>query len=344
MIQCTHMHTSSIEKNFFFALLLAVVFFVIAIFYPFLTVVILAGAFSVVLNPVYIWIKKYIARGISWIASTLTVLLFLIVLCGPLFFIGTVVFNQAQNAYSNLVSSGGTNTFMSMVDKSINTITPSGFTFDVQSKISDVLSFLSRNVTGLFTYTLKTILMFILMIFTMFYLLKDGRQWKKSLLALSPLSENNTEEIFSKLTSSINRILKGSFFIAIIQGISVGIGFWVFHVPNPALWGLAAGMASFIPTIGTSIISIPAILFLFFTGMHPQALGLLIWSVVLVGVVDNALAPYVISKNTEISSLFILFSILGGVTLMGPVGVLIGPLALSLLYCLISIYRKESNI
>jgi predicted PurR-regulated permease PerM len=75
--------------------------------------------------------------------------------------------------------------------------------------------------------------------------------------------------------------------------------------------------------------------------MHFQALGLLIWSVIIVGTIDNILSPYIISKDTEIPSLFILFAILGGVSLLGPLGILIGPLVLSLLYSLVSIYKRE---
>ena len=114
----------------------------------------------------------------------------------------------------------------------------------------------------------------------------------------------------------------------------------IFGIPNAIIWAVVASISSFIPTVGTSIVAIPAILFLFLTGMKLQALGLLIWSIIIVGTVDNILSPYIISRDTEIPSLFILFSILGAVSLMGPLGILIGPLVLSLLYSLISIYKK----
>ena len=161
------------------------------------------------------------------------------------------------------------------------------------------------------------------------------------MINIFPLSNKNTGEILSKLKKSINRIFKGSFIIAIIQAFLAWIGFTIFGIPNAIIWAVVAGIASFIPSIGTSIVTIPAVLFLFFTGMQLQALGLLIWSAIIVGTVDNILTPYIISKDTDISSLFVLFSILGGVSLMGPLGILIGPLVLSLLYSLVSIYKKE---
>jgi predicted PurR-regulated permease PerM len=313
-----------------------------AILYPFLTMVILAGAFAVVLTPVYLWMRRKVARGIPWLASALTVATFLIIMCIPLFFVGSVVFEQAQNAYQFIVENNtNTNTIVSRLDISINKVMPNGFVFDTSAKVHEIGVFLSNNIARFFTSTFNSILMFILMVLTIFYLLKDGDHWKKSLMNISPLSENHMLEILSKLKSAINRILRGSFLIAIIQGVLISVGFTIFGVPSAALWGVVAGVASFIPTFGTSIVSIPAILFLFFSDMRTEALGLLIWSGVLIGLIDNALSPYFISKNTEIPSLFILFSILGGISLMGPLGVLIGPLVLSLLYSLVSIYRKE---
>lgn len=338
------MKTVSIEKYFLFILLTVAIIFVLAIFYPFLTVVILSAAFAVVLTPLYLFMKRRVTRGVSWMASLITVVIFVIALCGPLFIIGKIVFNQTQDAYTSLVQTENTSTLIKKIDTSINKVVPTGFTFDTHAKVASIASYLSSNVASFFASTFRTIVLFTLMILTLFYLLKDGAEWKRNLILLCPLSEENTNEILAKLDNAINRILKGSFLIAIVQGILVSIGLVVFGIPNAALWGVIAGIASFIPTLGTSVVTIPAILFLFVTGLPIHAVGLLAWSIILVGLVDNLLSPYVISKNTEIPSLFILFSILGGISLMGPVGVLIGPLALSLLYSLIAIYRKETTL
>lgn len=339
------MHTTPvIEKYFLFVLLGIVIILALAIFYPFLTMVILAAAFAVILTPLYLWIKKKITRGIAWIASVLTVLIFLVGLCVPIFLIGTMVFNQTQDVFQSITANGSSTPSLRSIDVSINKFLPDGFTFDTHEKINELFSSITNNVSGFFASTFRTIIMFTLMILTLFYLLKDGLVWRKTLTQLVPLSKRNIDEILSKLSLTINRIIKGSFFIAIVQGLLTGVGFAVFGVPNPALWGVVAGMASFIPTVGTSLVSVPAMAFLFLSGMEAQAIGLLIWSMVLVGTIDNFLTPYVISKDTEIPSLFILFSILGGISLMGPVGLLIGPLVLSLLYSLISIYKKEAGL
>jgi predicted PurR-regulated permease PerM len=334
------MQTNSTEKYFLFILLLITIVLTLIIFYPFLTIFILSAAFAVVLSPIYLFIKNHLVKNISWLASVITVILFILCLCIPLFFVGKAIFNQTQDMYYNVVSSGASNHIIESINSSVNRLLPIGFDFDVHSKITELMSSLTGNLANFFTSTLNSILMFTVMILALFYLLKDGEKWKKGFINIFPLKDEDTNEILINLKNSINRIFKGSFIIAIAQGILAWIGFMIFGIPNPIIWAVVAGIASFVPTIGTSIVSVPAILFLFFTGMQLQALGLLAWSIILIGAIDNLLNPYIISKDTEIPSLFILFSILGGVSFIGPLGILIGPLVLSLLYSLISIYKK----
>ncbi|MFA6251020.1 MAG: AI-2E family transporter [Candidatus Paceibacterota bacterium] len=335
------MQITSTERYFLFILLLIAVVLTILIFYPFLAIIILSAAFAVVLGPVYRWIKKHIVRDIAWLASLITVILFLACLCVPLFFVGKAVFNQTQNIYQNIMVAGNSNQFVSSIDSYINKQLPEGFNFDVHTKVTEMISSLTNNLANVFKSTLNSILMFFLMVFALFYLLKDGRKWRNGFVNIFPLSDDNTNEILDNLKKSINRIFKGSFIIAIAQGVLAWVGFTIFGVPNAIIWAVVAGIASFVPTIGTSIVTVPAMLFLFFTGMQLQALGLLIWSAILVGTIDNVLSPYIIAKDTPIPSLFILFAILGGVALIGPLGILIGPLILSLLYSLVSIYKKQ---
>ncbi|ETB63891.1 TPA: AI-2E family transporter [Candidatus Nomurabacteria bacterium] len=335
------MQTTQTERHFIFTLLIIVLILTVAILFPFLTVIILSAAFAVVLSPLYKWIKKYITRGISWLASLLTILIFLIGLCVPLFFVGKAVFIQSEEAYYSIVADGSADKFINSLDSSINNLLPEGIYFDTGTKVMNFVGSLSDNIASIFSSTFNSIIMFTIMIFALFYILKDGEVWKKGVISILPLSNENSHKILASLSGSINRVLKGSFVIAIAQGLLAWIGFTIFGVPNAAIWAVIAGIASFIPTFGTSIVSIPAMIYLFATGMQIQALGLLLWSLLLIGTIDNILAPYIISKNTEIPSLFILFSILGGISLMGPVGILIGPLVIGLLYSLVSIYKTE---
>ena len=333
------MEPKIIEKYFFFGLLLATFVFAFFIFRPFWIVLILGISFSVVLYPIYKWLNK---RHLpNWLAALLTLFFFIIVLCIPLFSVGSIVFNQSQNLYHSFIGNGNVTPFLSSIGNKINEFLPNGVSFDINDKISSFISFLTNNVATIFSTTISALFSFILLLLTIFYFLKDGESWKETALRLSPLSKVADEKILTKLYQTINGVLRGYLLIALIQGILMGIGLTIFRVPNPAIWAVIAGIAAIIPPLGTAVVSVPAVIFLFMTGHTGLAIGLLAWAVLIVGTGDNVLNPYIVGHKINVPPFLILFSVLGGISLLGPVGILIGPLTVSLLYTLTEIYQSE---
>lgn len=333
------MQTKIIERYFFFGLLLATFVSTFFIFRPFWIVLVLSIAFSIVLYPIYEWFKR---RGLpSLLSSLLTIFLFAIILLGPISGIGVLVFNQSQDVYEEVVNGENVGSFIDSIDNTINKILPTDITFDLKEKAADLVLYISNNIAKIFSTTLSAFFSLILIFLSIFYFLKDGAKWRQALIELSPLSDKDDRKIIMRLERAVNGVLKGYLLIAIIQGVLMGVGFWIFGIPNGALWGVVAAIASLVPMIGTAFISVPAIIFLFATGQDVMALGFLIWSLVIVGTVDNFLNPLIVGSKINIPPLFILFSVLGGIVVLGPIGVLIGPLAVSLLYTLLSIYKKE---
>ncbi len=335
----SYMQTKVIEKYFFFGLLLATFIFTFLIFRPFWVVLVLGVSFSIVLHPLYTWFNKM--RLPKSLSALLTVIIFTIIVCGPILGIGLMIFDQSQNAYHSVIDSGNTGPFLDSLGNSINKFLPEGITFDINAKFSDFISYISKNITSIFSATVSTFFSFVLMLLIIFYFLRDGERWKESVVVMSPLGDKDDEKIITHLGRAINAVMKGFLFIAVIQGGLMGFGLWIFGVPNPAVWGVVAAVCSLLPTVGTALVSVPAIIFLFIKGDTASAVGLLFWAFLLVGLVDNFLSPLIVGKSTNISPLLILFSVLGGISLLGPVGILIGPLTVSLLYTLISIYRNE---
>ena len=333
------MQTKIIERYFFFSLLFVTFIFSFLIFRPFWIVLVLGISFSIVLYPVYKWFKK--RRLPNWLSALLTVFFFIIIIGIPLFGIGVIAFNQSQNVYQTIATNTGSLSFLDSINTSINKILPAGISFDLYTKISSFISFILNNTASIFTSTLSTIFSLFLTLLSIFYFLKDGTRWKRALLVLSSLSDVDDKKIINKFSLAVNGIIKGYLFIALLQGILMGIGLALFGVSNPALWGLVTMFTALVPTIGTAIVSIPAIIFLFLTGHIVGAIGLFIWAVVIVGMVDNLLSPIVVGNKINLPPLLILFSVLGGISFLGPVGILVGPLTISLLYTLISIYRNE---
>jgi predicted PurR-regulated permease PerM len=333
------MQTKSIEKYFFFGLLLLTFIFTFFIFRPFWIVIVLGASFAVVFYPIHRWFltKKFP----SWLSAFLVVLIFFLIICLPLFGLGTIIFNQSQDLYYKIISGQQIIPTASSINHSVNSILPSSLTFDINEKATTLVSFVTNNISKVFSTTLNTLFSFILLLISIFYFLKDGERWKKAIITLSPLSDTDDKKIITRLSQTINGVIKGTLFIAVLQGILMGIGLYIFGVPNPAFWAVVAGIASLIPSIGTALISVPAVIYLFLAGHLVPAIGLAIWAAVLVGLIDNLLSPYIVSSKTKIPSFLILFSVLGGVVLLGPIGILIGPLTLSLLFTLVSIYRNE---
>lgn len=334
------MESHTKERRFFFALLILSFIFTIFVFRPFLTVLVIGASVAVVLYPLYTRIEKKVGEKYQWLASLLTVLFFLIVVCVPLYFMGSIVLTQSQNIYKSVVGQG-TEPFLSTINDSLDAILPAHISFDIREKLVDLATLVSKNLSHIFTGTLSIIFSSLLVILSVFYFLKDGSHWKKMILALSPLSKETDSIIITRLVATINGVVKGYLLIALAQGTLMGIGLAIFGVPNPALWGMITGIASFIPTVGTALVSVPTILFLLATGKQGNAIGLTIWVVTIVGTIDNILSPIVIGRKIDVPPLLILFSVLGGISLLGPVGILIGPLSISLLYTLMNIYQSN---
>jgi predicted PurR-regulated permease PerM len=310
------------------------------LFRPFFPVIILGASLAVVLHPLYTALCKKVTGGRSWAAALISVILFVVVLCGPLFAIGVVVFNQSQDLYQSVIH-GGTAPMIQRLGDTVNSFLPAELAFNAQDKVTELVSFISANIATVFTATLSTLFSVLVVILIIFYFLKDGDHWRKSVILMSPLSDSDDEKILSKLGHAINGVIKGYVIVGLAQGLLMGIGLAIFGVPTPALWAVLAAFASLIPTIGTATIAIPAVIYLVVTGHTPAAIGMTIWAVLIVGMIDNLLNPFVIGSRVDIPPLMVLFSVLGGIALMGPIGILVGPLAVSLLYSLVSIYRAS---
>jgi len=332
------MATTLTKKQVFFILFTVLGVLFVTMLFPFLTTIVLAVMLTVLFLPVYRWLLRRLSY--PWLASGLTVLCFLVVLCLPLFGMGTIIFRQSQNLSEWVVGQGGVTVLVDGLNETIVRYLPLN-TFDLGASIKESVGDISTWMATLFTATLSTLFSFILILVSLFYFLKDGKQWRDLLTHLSPLSEESDRRILKAIRDAINGMTIGYLLIGVLQGVLVGLGFWLFHIPNAALWGLFAGLVSFIPTIGTSLVAIPAIAYLLLMDRVGAAVGMTLWSAAIVGGVDDLIKPYIVGRNIKVHPLLILFAILGGIALMGPVGVLIGPLIVSVLYALVGAYKNE---
>lgn len=330
-------------KTFFIILFSLVAIFCVFIYRPFLIEIILGASLASVLYPIYLWIKKSRVFNKSWAAALATTFIFIMAIGVPLFFIGSQVIKEGHGIYNSLTGDGGGGVvrYIDSVNLGLQSIFPGVGQFDLRDGIGKVLSSFTGSLAGVFTATLNTLLSFFLIVISLFYFLKDGRRWVEYLIKVSPLADTDDNKIITMLDHAVSGIMGGYLFIAFLQGTLLAIGLWIFGVPNPILWGVIAGMASVIPTVGTTIVALPAIIYLWVSGGSAAAIGLAVWSFTLVGSIDNLLNPVVLGKKVSLPPLVILFAVLGGIALMGPAGIIIGPLSVSLLYTLLLIYQNK---
>jgi predicted PurR-regulated permease PerM len=181
-----------------------------------------------------------------------------------------------------------------------------------------------------------TLVGFFLMLFLLFFLLRDGREMLRHLIRLIPLQPDSRSELVDYLISVIKAVVFGTVVTALIQGFLVGVGFAIVDLPSPVVFGVIATIAAFLPSAGTGVVLIPAVIYLVATGRWGAAIFLGIWTVV-VGFSDNLLRPYLAARQATVSTVAVFVGVIGGVTAFGFIGFLIGPVLLSLVVALIQI-------
>ena len=340
------MTSRTIGHYFLGALLVGMLVLTFFIFQPFLAPLILAGAFAILLHPLYVRIGRALGNWPS-LASLFTVLISVVCILIPLGVIGTQIGIETAGLYLNIVDGNGREEIASSVlalEEWIVGYVPAaaGMTEKLSGNISvyveQGLSWLIQHLGTAFSGIASLFLSLFIFFIALYFFLRDGVVFKKTLIRFSPLEDSYDEIVSSKVVLAVNSVIKGNLTIALIQGLLTGIGFTVFAVPNSVLWGTVAAIAALIPGIGTGMVFIPTIMYMLATGHSGSAIGLTIWGVLAVGMIDNFLGPRLIGSGIKLHPLLVLLSVLGGITLFGPIGIFLGPLSLSLLFAFLSIY------
>jgi predicted PurR-regulated permease PerM len=187
-------------------------------------------------------------------------------------------------------------------------------------------TFIANGVAAGAKVTAEFLMMLFVMLFAMFYFLMDGREFLDSVLRYTPLTDDDKVRMLSIYTSVGRATIKGTLVIGIVQGGLAGLSFWVAGIDGAVFWGTLMMVLSIIPGIGTALVWVPAVILLVLEGRIGAAVGVGLWCALVVGTIDNILRPLLVGKDTEMSDLLVLLTTLGGLTLFGPVGILVGPI------------------
>ena len=190
-----------------------------------------------------------------------------------------------------------------------------------------------------FLGALGTVIGFVLMMFILFFAIRDGAHAFRALRDLVPMDEGEKSRLFEHLASVTRALVYGTGVTAIVQGVMVGAGFAAVGLPSPVVFGVLAALAALVPMAGTPVVWVPAVVVLAAQDRWTAALILLAWGGIIT-TIDNFLRPWLVSGRAEVGALTVFIGVLGGVSAFGPIGIFLGPLLLSLALALASFARE----
>ena len=321
---------------------------------PFFTTLLLASVLTVLFYGVY---RKVLSslRGHSRIASLFMCLLIVLIIVVPLAGFAILLTREGIDMYQTIyvkISSGALDSLFKWEQ--------GGWFFDLKSKLEPIVNLDDFNLKGMIVNAAQEVssflveqsaaivknigwlvVSFIIMLFSMFYLFKDGDKLVDRLIILSPLPRKYEKKIVSRVNDTVKAIAFGVFLTAVVQGTIAGIGYSIAGLSNPVFWGAATGLFSMIPLVGTAAIWLPAAVITFVLGGYANGIFLGLWGLFLVGTVDNLVRPYLIGGKSHMYPLLTFFVVLGGIYTFGLKGLVFGPLILVLLLTLLHVYELE---
>jgi predicted PurR-regulated permease PerM len=197
------------------------------------------------------------------------------------------------------------------------------------------LQFLASSGGTFVLGALGTLISFLLMLFVLFFVLRDGPTLAKKVVCILPIEERMRSKLWQHLKEVTRAVFMGIGVTALVQGALVGIGFWIAGLPSALVFGVLAALFALVPLVGTVIVWGPGALYLASQGDYGHAIFLTLWGTLAVGMVDNFLRPLLISGRVEVPTLAVFVGVMGGLQAFGFIGLFIGPIVLGLLVALL---------
>ena len=306
---------------------------------PILLSIILGFILAFIFTPVYNSYYK-ITKSKNLAAILVCFLLvFLIVL--PLWFLIPIILDQSVKFY--------------LASQQINFVTliknlfPSLFASEefsaqmgsiIYSSVTKATNFLMNSFSNLIFHFPTLFLQSLVVFFTFFFVLRDRGQFLSYIKSLLPFSKDIEKRLFESSKTITSSVIYGQVIVGILQGLLIGLGFFIFRVPNALLLTLLASLAGIFPIIGTAIIWLPVLIYLLIAGNTFAAIGILVFGIISSNI-DNLLRPLIVSRKTTMHPAIVLIGMIGGLFLFGILGFILGPLILAYLFIILEIYRNR---
>lgn len=311
---------------------------------PFLSALVWALALAVMFMPLQRWLEAKLKRPSA--AAVVSVFIIGLIVVVPAAFVGRQLIVQVAKGaelVETKIESGEWRRALETRPRLGPLAERIGQQIDLPGTVKTFATWLSTTAGAIVKGSVFQAIGFCLIFYLLFFFLRDRRAALQSLRSLSPLADPEMDRLFGRIGDTIHATIYGTLAVACVQGLLGGLMFWWLGLPAPLLWGAVMALLAIVPVFGAFIIWIPAALFLAAEGSWGKAVILALWGVLVVGTIDNLLGPILVGKRLKQHTLLAFISLVGGLILFGPAGLILGPVALTITMVLLEVWTDRTT-
>ncbi|HEY7165688.1 MAG TPA: AI-2E family transporter [Candidatus Binatia bacterium] len=347
-------HNQAFQDRAFVFLVIAVSLAFLWILWPFFGAILWGTILAIMFAPFYRELLRRIPKRRT-AAAIATVILVLLIVILPLALIGALLLQEALAVYARFQI--GEWSFGDYT-RSVLDALPS-WVFDIldrfgltnlsaiqerfSSSLMQASQFVAARALDIGQNTLELIVNLGIVLYLLFFLLRDGEQLARRIRSALPLDPEQQRELFRRFAAVIRATVKGNLVVAIAQGALGGLAFWFLGVHAPVLWAVVMAFLSLLPAVGSALVWLPVALYFIATGAVWKGIGLIVYGVVVIGLVDNVLRPLLVGKDTRMPDYIVLIATLGGMAIFGINGFVIGPVIAAMFISVWDIFSQMNG-
>jgi predicted PurR-regulated permease PerM len=309
---------------------------------PFLAALVWSLTLAIVGMPLHRWIRRHVAK--PGLAAMLSVAAVCIVIVAPAFFLTQRLVIETGEAIRMIAGEIKTGALRRELMASPTLAGIVGFierNVDVRDSIQQLVTRASGPAGSVVSGSIWALIEVLIVFFCLFYFFRDREAVITTARGLVPLSRAESDRLFSRVNDTVEATVFGTLVVAAIQGTLGGLMFWWLGLPLPLLWGVVMALLAIIPILGAFVIWIPAAIYLALHGEVLSAVILTVWGAVVIGLIDNLMYPILVGNRLRLHTLPVFFSIVGGLSVFGASGLIIGPVVLSVADGLVDVWRSR---
>lgn len=341
-----------IQSAFFFALLIAASLAFIVMLAPFLEPILWAVTLAILFRPVQLWLlPKFSQRANLTALITLLIILFAVIV--PAIVLSISVGREGVDLYQAIANgdidlSGpltwAQNTWPSLIEHGENIgINIEELKQKFSSSALQSSQWAASHVFAFGQNILRFTVMFLLMLYLLFFFLRDGKNIINTVIEVLPIGDERERHLLAKFAEVSRATVKGTLVVGVVQGTIGGIMFALLGIQSAIFWGVVMTILSILPAIGSALIWVPAAIYLMANGMLIKGIVLIAVGVFIIGMIDNVLRPILVGRDTKMPDYLILLSTLGGIAMIGISGFVLGPVIAAFFLTIWAMFAQEYN-